>query len=121
MTRFERINEILENMDTDELLAIHNEYCQANNYTDDEIFNMYEINNFLSGTAEEVLERVANNFNIRDDYFHMTIYGVESFNYPRDYIDIEDIAHYIDRTENDFDNSDIVEILDEYKEESEEE
>lgn len=122
MTRFERINEILENMDTNELLAVHNEYCQVNNYTDDEIFEMWEINDFLSGTAEEILNGiVADSFNINNNYFHMTIYGIESFDYPGDYIYTEDIARYIDRTENNFGNSDIAEILDEYEEESEEE
>lgn len=122
MTRFERINEILENMDTAELLAVHNEYCQRNNYYDDEIFEMWEINNFLSGTAEEILNGiVADSFNINNNYFHVTIYGIESFDYPSDYIYTEDIAEYIDRTENNFGNSDIAEILDEYKEESEEE
>lgn len=123
MTRFERINEILENMDTDELLAVHNKYCQVNNYTDDEIFDMYMIDVILgSGSASEILSQISDgSFNSHDDYFHMTIYGAESFNYPRDYIYIKDIARYIDRTENSFGNSDIAEILDEYKDESEEE
>lgn len=122
MTRFERINERLENMDTDELLAVYNEYCQRNNYYDDEIFEMCEINNFLSGTAEEILNGiVADSFNINNNYFRVTIYGIESFDYPDDYIHTEDIARYIDRTENDFGDSDIAEILDEYEEESEEE
>ena len=122
MTNFERINEILENMDTAELLAVHNEYCQRNNYYDDEIFEMWEINDFLSGTAEEILNGIVpDSFNINNNYFRVTIYGIESFDYPDDYICIEDIARYIDRTENNLGNSDIAEILDEYEEESEEE
>lgn len=49
MTRYEEIKEVLESMDTTEIIEIHNAYCDATNNPDDYIFNMEDFDEIMSG------------------------------------------------------------------------
>lgn len=40
MTRYEAIKEALDNMNTADIIAIHNQYCDESNNMDDYIYDM---------------------------------------------------------------------------------
>ena len=55
----EEIREIIDNMNADEQVAIHNRYCDEVGYSDDEIFSMDEINEWLAGKdPDEILRQM---------------------------------------------------------------
>ena len=123
MTRYEKIKETLENMDTAELVYAHNSYCDATNSMDDYIYNMDEFDEILSGMTPWEVARAAyysGKFCPAHDYFWFNGYGnLESDDFTQRIIYIDDIAEYIDRNEDSLYNDDIQEVLDEYEEESE--
>lgn len=121
---YDAILECLNNMNTDDLVNIHNEYCEANNDIDDRIESMIEFDDLLYGKKpSEIAEMVSGeDFNVGDDYFWFTIYGIESSDFADDMpIYKEDIAKYIEDERDSLYNDEIQEIIDEYEEEEEEE
>lgn len=99
MTRYEKIKEILENMDSCGLVNIHNEYCGY----DDCIYSMEEFDEIMSGqTPEWIAHRVYyGDFCPAHDYFWFNGYGnLESADYIKGKIDIDEIASWIDENEN---------------------
>lgn len=124
MTRYEKIKEILDNMNDGNLLCINNEYCYATNNYDDEIFDMCMFDEQCEGmTPTDIAQRIFyGDFRPCDAYFKYNGYAnFESFDYPLDHVYTEDIASYIDDHEDSLFNDDIQEVLDEYEEEEEEE
>lgn len=124
MTRYEKIESALENMDTAEIIAIHNEYCEAANNMDDYIYSMEEFDEIMDG---ERPWNIASNcfyghyFCPADDYFRFNGYAnLESFNFAPEGnsgVYISDIARHIDRNDDALNCDEIQEILDESEEE----
>jgi len=119
MTRYERIKEALENMNTAEIVAAHNAYCEANNNMDDYIYNMEEFDEVMNGSTPWEATRAAfyGDFRPCDDYFRFNGYAnLESFDYWKEEtsgIYTSDIAQYIDDNDDNLDIDEISEILEE--------
>lgn len=127
MTRQEKIKSALEDMDNAEIIAIHNEYCDAANYMDDYIYSMYEFDEIMDGMRPWEIARSCyyGDFCPADDYFRFNGYGnLESFVCAQENnsgIYIEDIANYIDQNEDALNSDEIQEILDENEEDENDE
>lgn len=77
----EKIKDYLANEISDD--DFNNFVELANSYKDflcdDEYFYMYELDDLLSGkTPTEIIDMVDDNFDVNDEYFRFTIYGIES-------------------------------------------
>ena len=124
MTKTEMIKDLLENMSESQLYIICNEYFDKTNYYDDRIYDMDEFDEIMSGMSpSDIATKIFyGDFRPNDNYFRFDGYAnLESFDYISDEVDLEKIADYIIDNDEDFDNSDIREILDEENEEDEEE
>jgi len=122
MTKEDRIQEIINNMDDAELISAWNERCDAYNYDDDRIYYMHEIDEYFNGVSvSEFLSNLSDDFRIGDDYWKNGIWGIESFDDIYDVIDDDELIEYIINEDDDLGNDDIRDILDEEEEEEEEE
>ena len=124
MTKTEMIKGLLENMSESQLYIISNEYFDKTNYYDDRIYDMDEFDEIMSGMSPSdiALKIFYGDFRPNDHYFKFDgCANFQSFDYISDEVDLEEIADYIVDNDEDFDNSDIREILDEDDEEDEEE
>ena len=120
MTKTEMIKDLLENMSESQLYTIVNEYFDKTNYYDDRIYDMDEFNEIMSGMSpSDIATKIFyGDFRPNDNYFRFDGYAnLQSFDYISDEVDLEEIADYIIDNDEDFDNSDIREILDEEDEE----
>lgn len=118
----EKVKEILENLDENDLISVWNSYCDLNNYYEDRIYGMYEIDDlFYDVKASDFLDKLSGDFNHNDEYFKDSIYGLESFNYASDVVDFDDLAKYIVNNEDTLDCAEIEDYLEELEEEEEEE
>lgn len=120
MTRYEIIIAALEEMDNDALISLHREYSDAVSAYDDVIYSMWDFDEIMNGqTPEWIANRVYfGDYNPNAEYFTFDGYGnIQSiFNYNlRDYIDVDEIAHYIDNNDNALYNDEIQEIIDEWE------
>lgn len=104
---------VLENLRSSDLVEINNQYCEEENYTDDMIFPMDELEDHICGMEPiEIVRMVSGtDFNLNHNYFKFTIYGIESFDWPDGEVSIGDIASYIVRRGEDFGNDDIHDAL----------
>ena len=113
MDKKQKIIEVLEEMATDELIAVYNEYADINRY---EKILHNDIDEILCGcTPLEVYRALDSCWNPTDDYAIFNGYGMlESFSEcdVLDYIYIDEIADHIINNEDDLNNSDIQDILD---------
>lgn len=123
MTRYEKIKSVLEDMDTAEIIAVHNEYCNETNNMDDYIYEMGEFDEIMGSMEPWEIARACfygHEFCPAHDYFRFNGYAnLESFDFAPEGnsgIYISDIADYIDRNEDALNNDEIQEILDEYEE-----
>lgn len=124
------IYSLIENMSDSDIVALWNDYCDAANYPDDRIYNMYDFNDIFSGTEpEEIARRVyfgndenreGSSFNPNRDYFYFNGYGNPVsidyiYNgYSKEFygpVDIDSIVSYILENENSLFNDDIAELL----------
>ena len=124
MTKTEMIKDLLENMSKSKLYIIANEYFDKAEYYDDRIYDMDEFDEIMSGMSpSDIATKIFyGDFRPNDNYFKFDGYdNLQSFDYISDEVDLEEIADYIVDNDEDFDNSDIREILDEDDEEDEEE
>ena len=124
MTKTEMIKDLLENMSESQLYIIANEYSDKTNYYDDRIYDMDEFDEIMSGMSpSDIATKIFyGDFRPNDNYFKFDGYAnLQSFDYISNEVDLEEIADYIVDNDEDFDNSDIREILDEENEEDEEE
>ena len=119
MRRYEKILETVNSMSTPDIVRLHNNYCYAANYFDDEVYLMEEFDEIMGDMKPWEVARAAyfgHDFNPARQYFTFNGYGnLESFDYWEDEhsnIDIEAIAEYIDSNEDALDNDDIQEIFD---------
>lgn len=117
------IREAVESMDDSDLVNAWNEVCDSENYMDDYIYSNDPDELLYGRTPSEILSDVTEDYNVNDEYAVWTVYGLESFNYTSDSscpIDIDMIVDYIIDNEEDFGDSDIEELLDQWNEEEEE-
>lgn len=92
----ESIIEHLESLDNNEIVSIHNEYCQSCNYPDDEIYSNDEdfFNMFFENDVMGAIRATSyGEFNLSDDYVQFNGSGnLETFNNPFDVVDLVAIA-----------------------------
>lgn len=131
MERFERIMDVLKEMNDSELVSVWNEYCYATNRYDDEILDAYRLEEWVnnSGDTMNILNRFYFGYDDYDkngsanpnrNYFTFNGYGnIISFDYiynsssnEFDYIDVNDLVDYIIENEDSLYNDDIQDILD---------
>lgn len=116
----EVLKEYIDNMDNADIIALHNEYCDAVNCYDNWVYYMSEFDEIMSGVEPWEVARSAfyGSFRPCDEYFYFNGYGnLEScdfFNQLPIYID--EIAEYIADNGDNLDNDDIQEIINEYEE-----
>jgi len=124
MTRYDKIHEVLENLDNYDVVSAWNRYCEENSYYDDMVYTMGEFDELMYGLKPlEIAAKLDSGFNVNDNFFSFDNYGeVVSFDYISDScIDLDDLAEYMDDNEEDFDIDEIDEIFSEEDEEDEEE
>lgn len=116
MTRKEAIMEvlnILECMDSSDLVYIHNEYCESSNYLDDRIYEFYELDDLCYNmTPTEIINTYGELSGC--DYFTANVY-IEPCE-PYTYVDCKDIAKFCIDNEDCLYNTEIQDIIDEYLE-----
>ena len=123
--KMEQIEAILNDMYDDELIEIHNRYCDANHNYDDKMYNNDD------ATLDEVVGECTfsdavcklsyGGYSHSDSYFWFDGYGnLESSNDPLDNIFVDDIARYVVDNEDDLDNMDLREAIEGWQEEEDE-
>lgn len=112
----ERIRNCVDEMADGEIVDVWNRYCDSNNYIDDRIEYMEFLNDFYCGcTPFEVLEKANNNsFDTTDIWFKEDGFGLQSTDYCRDWIEVDDLVDYLVENEEHFDNSDLKNVLEDY-------
>lgn len=117
MTRYEKILEALRKFNTEEIVILHNMYCEACNDMDSYVYYMEEFNDIMEDYAPNDLARTIfyGDFRPNDDYFRFNGYAnLESFNYYDEEtsgIYLEDIARYCNEAEENFGYEEIENIF----------
>ena len=119
MNEMEKIKELVDyinSLDDDDLIELHNRYCEAAGCEDDRIYSMYELDEILEGrTPTDILcMGFYGDFRPQHDFFWFNGYGnLESADHTNDMpIYASDIANYILSEEDSLGNDEIQEILD---------
>lgn len=93
------ITEYLNDLSDNDLLNVHNEYCQSCNYSDNEIFTNDEefFNTFFQGHVMDAIRAVSfGDYRYSDEYVIFNGYAnLETFNNVSDHVDISAIAEDI--------------------------
>ena len=120
MTKEERIEAIIDEMEDSELVGLWNVYCEHYGYDDDRIYYMGDIDELYHGVSvREFLSDLSDDFRIGDDYFKYGVFGIESFDDVYDVIDADDLITYAVQYDDALDNKDIREVLDSDEDETE--
>ena len=119
----DRILEVLHDLRNAEMVDIHNQYCERNNYYDDYIEYMDSLDDMCYGMkATDIIDKFGE-MDTSKNYYVIGIYDVESFDYydeaPTTYYD--EIAEICAEEDEDFGCTEIRNALDEWEEEHEEE
>ena len=116
MEKRQKLVDYINSRNTDEIVALHNDYCDAAGYEDDRIYSMYELDELLEGrTPTDILSRgFYGDFRPQHDFFWFNGYGnLKTADYVADMpISAIDIANYILSAENSLGDDEIQEILD---------
>lgn len=116
MEKRQKIVECINGMSDDEIVALYNKYCEANRYTDDYIYNTYELDEFLEWrTPTDILcMGFYGGFNPQHNFFWLDGCGnLESADCISETpIFAEEIADYILTKEDSLENYEVQEILD---------
>ena len=116
MEKRKKLVDYINSRNTDEIVALHNDYCEAAGYEDDRIYGMYELDEILEGrTPTDILcMSFHGSFNPYHDFFWFNAYGnLKSADYIADMpIFAIDIANYILSEKDSLGNDEIQEILD---------
>lgn len=116
----ERIVGCINEMETTDLIQLHNEYCDAVNGYDNHIYHMDDLDLLCEGQDAHWIacRAIFGDFNANDDYIMFDGYGnfrtLNDYN-VNNYIYAEDIADYITENNNPLYNDDIQDILDEHE------
>jgi len=91
------IIEYLEGLDDDDLVSVHNEYCGENNMDDYIYFNdEHFFSEYYPDSNEAVRAVCYGEYNYTDEYVMLDGYAnLKSFNHPREFIDMPEIANDI--------------------------
>ena len=123
MEKREKLIEYINSLNDDELIELHNNYCEAAGYEDDRIYSMWDLDEFLDGrTPTDILcMSFHGSFNPHHKFFWFNGYGnLESADYMGGTpMCAEDIADYILSKEDSLGNDEIQYILEEEEEEDE--
>ena len=116
MEKRKKLVDYINSRNTDEIVALHNDYCAAAGYDNDHIYSMDELDDFFSCSKPHwILERAFyGKFNPRHEYFRFNnSYNLESADYIFEMpISVDEIADYILSEEDSLGNDEIKEILD---------
>ena len=116
MEKRKKLVDYINSMKTDEIVALHNDYCAAAGYEDDRIYSMHELDELLEGrTPTDILSMgFYGDFRPHHDFFWFNGYGnLKTADYVTDMpIFAIDIANYILSEEDSLGNDEIQEILD---------
>ena len=116
MEKRKKLVDYINDMKTEEMVELHNLYCEAAGYEDDRIYSRYELDEILEGrTPADILSMgFYGDFRPQHDFFWFNGYGnLESADYIADMpIFAIDIANYILLREDSLGNDEIQEILD---------
>lgn len=109
----ERMEEVIRDLSSWQLVCLNNEYCNQSGYMDDYIYDMEEFDYFFSSYSPlELAEKLCrSDFDPSNDFYMETIYGVESFNDPSDHVSVEEIARYCIRNEEGFHITEVEDFL----------
>ena len=114
--KIKKLVEYIDSMNDDDLIELHNSYCEAAGYEDDRIYSTYELDEILEGrTPTDILSRgFYGDFRPQHDFFWFNGYGnLKSADHIADMpIFAIDIANYILSNEDSLGNDEIQEILD---------
>lgn len=113
----EAVVEYLDNLSTEDLIAVHNEYCQHNGYeyeiyeNDDDFFETY----FQGKVTDAIRAVFYGEYSYPEKYVRFDGYAnLDTTDHPEEWIDTDDIASYIlDDNEHLFD----IEFIEEDEEE----
>lgn len=123
MEKKQELVDYINDMSDDEIVELHNSYCDAAGCMDDRIYSMWELDELLEGrTPTDILCRgFHGDFNPHHEYFWFNGYGnLESADYTAALpIYPTDIADYILSEKDGLGNDEIQEILDEEDEDNE--
>lgn len=120
MELWEMIRDTLEEMSSNDLMYIWNEYCDNNRYYDDKIYYYEEIDEFYYDMKPtEIIEKFGELGNC--EYWKDGIYGAEALDMIEDGIDFDDLAQYIADNEDSMGYNDLQDTIDEWYEQNEEE
>lgn len=124
MTKREKLIDLLQEINYPELVLLHNDYCYAINNPDDEIFEIGLFDEIFNGCDPfDIATKIYyGDFHPGYEYFKFNGYGnIQSIcKWELDkYIDILEIVDYILEKNFDFDNNDILYILDDIEEDEE--
>lgn len=115
----EKLYDILNDMNDDDIVSVWNEYCENSSYFDDVIEYMDYLDDFFCDMgATEILEHIDRDFSVRDYYFRSTIYGFESFRDPYEVVDVGALADYILDNEETLGSDELVEFFEEVEEQN---
>ena len=117
--KIEAIRGIIEDMDTSDAVALHNEYCYKTNNYDDEIFEIDRFSEICEsmGPLDIAMKIFYGDFNPNHNYFRYDGYAnFESTDFPTDWIYPDDIARYVVDRDESFGNYDIQEEIDSWDE-----
>lgn len=90
------INEVLYDLNDKDIVKIWNEYCDKNDYNDDNIFSMTELVDYLELKGTTAYEVITGNvvdfdcFCYQEDWFIDSMWGLRSSDSPWDLVDIDD-------------------------------
>lgn len=113
------VENAVDNLSEWELLGIWNDYCDYNNYCDDRVYYVSDLDELCySMKPTEIISRYGELDGF--EYFKDGVYA-EGSNSLLDLIDYGALIDYIIDNEKDFDNSDIADALEEIEEEDDDE
>lgn len=99
-------------MDEWELVSMWNEYTQAIQDYDSEIFPMEELDDLLYGKKpSEIIELLTKDFDYRENWLRFSIWGMESSDCARGWMDMSEMIDYILENADCLYNDDIRQIL----------
>lgn len=122
--KVETIRSIIEDMDTSDAVALHNEWCYETDNYDDEIFEMERFDEICDGMKplDVAMKTFYGDFNPNHEYFRFNGYGnFKSTDYPTDWIYPGEIAIEVVDCKKSFENDEIQEEIDSWGEDDEDE
>ncbi len=112
---YETLTDFLSNLSNDDLIEIHNNYCDENNDPDSRIYYMVDIDDLFSDMPVSEALDTFSEVDIHDEYLYFNSYywkSGDSQDVLDDMIFLSDIAEYIIDTEDALGNDEVQEFLD---------